>query len=166
VVLLHRRKLLIRTFLALVSVAVLAACGGGDAEETAGEQPSAATGTGQGARLGPVANGDPMPPAEEAAGAIPYPGAVVWMRVERPPSAFEAIDAFTPDSFLQVVAFYDRALADWRRTVAEDAVTYHRDPEVASLIVSPWLGEDVPEGSPAVLRQARTSIGLAWRKGS
>ena len=166
-VLLHRRELLIRlplvTLVTLVAlVAALSSCGGnGTSGDAAPEQPAR-----EGERIGPIANGDPMPPAERAAGAPPYPNAVVWMRWERPPSEFEAVEAFTPDSFLQVVAWYDQALADWRRTVAKDAVHYHRDPNVASLIVSPWEGEAVPEGSPDALRRARTSIGLAWRKSS
>jgi hypothetical protein len=143
-------------------VVVLAACtGNGGSVEVAAE------GTAQEEeRLGPVANGDPMPPAERTGGAPPYPNAVVWMRWERPPSEFDAIEAFTPDSFLQVVAYYDVALADWRRTVAQDAVHYHLDPNVATLIVSPWDGQVIPEDGPEALRQARTSIGLAWRKGS
>jgi hypothetical protein len=161
VVLLHRRELLIR-FLLVALVTLLSACGGnGGSDDGATEQPAQ-----QGERLGPVANGDPMPPAEQAAGAPPYPNAVVWMRWERPPSEFESVEAFTPDSFLQVVAWYDQSLADWRRTVAKDAVHYHRDPNVASLIVSPWEGEVLPQDSPEALRRARTSIGLAWRKGS
>jgi len=143
-------------------VVALAACGGSE-----GSGGVAAEGAPQqGDRLGPVANGDPMPPPERAGGAPPYPNAVVWMRWERPPSEFHAIEAFTPDSFLQVVAYYDVALADWRRTVARDAVHYHRDPNVASLIVAPWEGQVIPEDGPVPLRQARTSIGLAWRKGS
>ena len=143
-------------------VVALAACGGSKGTGEAAEQPAAE----EGARLGPVANGDPMPPAERTGGAPPYPNAVVWMRWERPPSEFDAIEAFTPDSFLQVVAYYDVALADWRRTVAQDAVHYHLDPNVASLIVSPWEWQAIPEDGPETLRQARTSIGLAWRKGS
>ena len=160
-VLLHRRELLIRLLLVALVTALSACNGNGGPDDAARQEPAQ-----QAEQLGPRANGAPMPPAERAAGAPPYPNAVVWMRWERPPSEFDAVEAFTPDSFLQVVAWYDRALADWRRTVAKDAVHYHLDPNVASLIVSPWEGEAVPEESPEALRRARTSIGLAWRKSS
>lgn len=117
------------------------------------------------ATAGPIENGAPMPPAVRAGGVPPYPGAVVWMRVPRPPSEFHALESFTPDSFLQVVAFYDSTLSTWRRTVAKDAVHYHRDPNIATVIVSPWEGGDVPEDGPRPLREARTSIGMAWKEG-
>jgi hypothetical protein len=106
-----------------------------------------------------------MPPAEENGGVPPYPGAVVWTAVPPPPSEFHTVQAFTPDSFPTVVAFYDRALSDWRRTVAEDAVHYHRDPDLGSVIVSPWSGERMGDKGPEALRETRTSIGIAWREG-
>lgn len=154
---------------ALVLGALLAACGGqtGASEgERATEPPAAAEASGEATLAGPLENGQAMPPAARAGGIPPYPGAVVWMRLPRPASEFRVLEAFTPDSFLQVVAYYDSALSGWRRTVAKDAVHYHRDPDLATLIVAPWEGWTVAEGEPAPLRAARTSIGLAWKEGS
>lgn len=130
---------------------------------------AACSGSGDSAQVadvaaGPLENGDPMPHASQAGGVPPYPAAFVWKRHERLPSEFDTIEAFTADSFLQVVAWYDTTLADWRRTVAVDAVHYHKDPNLVAVIVSPWEGEDVPEEGPEALKQARTSIGVAWRK--
>jgi hypothetical protein len=107
-----------------------------------------------------------MPPSERAGGVPPYPGAIVWQIQPRLPSEFDTVEAFTPDLFSQVVAFYDQNLPEWRRTVAKDAVHYHLDPNVASVIVAPWDGEEIGEEGPAVLRETRTSIGIAWKKGT
>lgn len=157
-----RRKLLRNSSVALL-LAVALACGReAGAPEAAVEAEASSPVT----LAGPIENGSPMPVAARAGGAAPYPGAVVWMRQARPPSEFRALEAFTPDSFPRVVAFYDSALAGWRRTIAKDAVHYHRDPDVVVVVVSPWDGENVPRDGPRPLRQARTSIGVAWRDDS
>ena len=152
----------IRAILLLAVACALVACGGGgepaDSGQAAAQEPRADA-------PGAIDNGDPMPAAAEAYGVPPYPNAIVWTRYERQPSEFHTIEAFTADSFLQVVAFYDSALSEWRRTVAKDAVHYHQDPNLATLIVAPWEGQDVPESGPDELRPMRTSIGLAWKKG-
>ena len=181
-VLLLRRELLIlgklRILFAAALVALSAACGGNTgASEDGGGNTNAYEGTGSageqtpaarapaGARSATLENGDPMPPAEENGGVPPYPGAVVWTVVPPPPSEFHVVNAFTPDTFPMVVEFYDQALADWRRTVAKDAVHYHRDPNIASVIVAPWSGEKMGEEGPEELLETRTSIGIAWQEG-
>jgi hypothetical protein len=139
----------------LALVVALVACGGSGGSAQVAEDDAPA---------GPPENGAPMPAASRAGGVPPYPTAFVWKRHERLPSEFDTMEAFTRDSFIQVVAWYDSALGGWRRTVATDAVHYHRDPNLVAVIVSPWEGEDVPDWGPEELKQARTSIGVAWKK--
>ena len=149
-------------FLLGAALALAAACGrdsGASGDQAAGSAAASAAST-----TSRLENGDPMPPADQAGGVPPYPNAIVWESHPRPPSEFHTFAAFTPDTFLSVVAFYDRSLAEWRRTVAKDAVHYHLDPNVASVIVSPWNGEQLGEGDPRELREMRTSIGIAWKK--
>ena len=161
----------IRTTLLLAATCALGgtlACGDGGGNGPRGGQATAQE-PGAEARAaaadGSIGNGRPMPRAAEASGVPPYPNAIVWSRYQRPPSEFHTFEAFTPDSFLQVVAFYDQALPGWRRTVAKDAVHYHQDPDLASVVLAPWEGQDIPEDGPEELRPMRTSIGVAWKKG-
>lgn len=112
-----------------------------------------------------VPNGSPMPPAERTAGVPPYPGAVVWMRHDRRVTEFEAIEAFTPDPYEQVVAHYDSILTDgWRREEFADAVTYTKDPDMGAVMLMPWNASVLPADAPEPLRTAQTGIGVAWKK--
>lgn len=111
----------------------------------------------------PVANGEPMPPAEEAAGIPPYPDATVHMRDPRP-RPFRAIQAFTRTPWDSVAAFYEEGLPGWEVIHAEDVVIFRKGPgDQATVTISPWRAEDLPPGAPPVLQQARTAIGAAWR---
>jgi len=111
----------------------------------------------------PVPNGKPMPAAEDAAGIPPYPGATVHVRNPRP-RRYRVIQAFTPDSWEQVAAFYEESLPGWKVTKARDMVIFRKEPgDQASVTVSLWLYEDLPPDAAQVLRDARTAIGAAWR---
>ncbi len=152
------------------ALALALACGGprGESPDEAAEGTAAADSLlpdqGEGALLGPVPNGSPMLPAEQAGGVPPYPGAVVWMRAERNPSEFDAVEAFTADSYPRVVAFYDSALSGWKRSQFADAVTYELESDSSAVSVFPWDGAEVPEAAPAVLKDAHAAIGAAWKK--
>lgn len=111
----------------------------------------------------PVPNGEPMPAADNAAGILPYPGATVHVRNPHP-RRYHVIQAFTPDSWDRVAAFYAENLPGWKVTRARDMVIFQKGPgDEASVTVSPWLYEDLPPDAPQVLHDARTAIGAAWR---
>ncbi|CAN5272412.1 hypothetical protein BH18GEM1_BH18GEM1_09650 [soil metagenome] len=111
----------------------------------------------------PVANGEPMPYAEDAAGIPPYPGAIVHLR-DTSPRPFHVIEAFTPDPWEKVAAFYEESLDGWVVTHGVDMMIFHMGPDdQATITVAPWLQQDLPPDAPRVLLQARTSIGAAWR---
>lgn len=110
----------------------------------------------------PVPNGEPMPPAEEAGGIPPYPGATVWM-ASRAPSSNHRVTAFTPDPWDRVSAFYQESLPGWRMIRTKDVVVFQKEPDQAAVTVSPWGSADAPRNAPEVLRSARTAIGIAWR---
>ena len=111
----------------------------------------------------PVANGQPMPPAERAAGIPPYPDAIVHMR-DPGPRPFHVVQAFTPVAWDSVVAFYQERLPEWEMTRAEDMVLFRKGPgDQATVSVSPWRYQDLPLDAPSVLHDARTAIGAAWR---
>lgn len=165
---LHDRALLNRfpaPLLAPVLVlSLMAACGGGsDAPEPAAVPADTLTVPATGPSLDPVPAGDPMPPAAEAGGIPPYPRAVVHVRVPRDNPDMRSFEAFTPDDYATVVAFYDSALAGWSKTRDQDVVIYDAGEDRAALTVSVWEREQLPEGSPEALTTARTAIGAAWR---
>ena len=111
-----------------------------------------------------VPDGSPMPSAE-ISGVPPYPGAVVWRLSPRRVTEFDAIEAFTSDSFANVVAFYDERMGEpWRREEFGDAVTYTLDPDMGAIMLSPWDGRELPDDAPQPLRDSRTGIGVSWRK--
>jgi hypothetical protein len=171
VVLLHRRELLIRSrFLwtpaarlaaAAACVLALAACGEEGAppaeESTVAIEPFEAADPA-------VPDGSPMPSAD-VSGVAPYPGAVVWNLAPRRPDAFHFVEAFTADSFPDVVAFYDEHMGPpWRREQFEDAVTWTLEPDMGAVFLTPWDGRQLPDSAPAALRAARSGIGVSWRK--
>ncbi len=103
-----------------------------------------------------------MPAAELAAGISPYPGATVWM-ANRSPSSTYRMQAFTPDPWERVAAFYEESLPGWRVIRRRDGVVFQKEPDQASVIVSPWDYGSLPPNAPNALKAARTSIGAAWR---
>lgn len=102
-----------------------------------------------------------MPAATDAGGVTPYPDAIVHMRSARR-SPYFIMEAFTPDSWEDVVAFYEDSLIGWAREEAGDMVIFELDDQ-AAVTISPWEYQSVPPGSPQVLQNARTAIGAAWR---
>jgi hypothetical protein len=74
-------------------------------------------------------------------------------------------EAFTPDDWMQVVAFFDSQLGPpaWSRVQAEDMVIYERGEDEAAITVSPWEAEHLRPGAPAFMQEANTAIGVAWR---
>lgn len=111
----------------------------------------------------PVADGEPMPAAREAAGIPPYPGATVWMINPAPASTFR-VNAFTPDPKERVVAFYQESLPGWRMVrTRNDIVVFQKEPDQAAITISDWDASKLGPGAAEVLRAARTAIGTAWR---
>lgn len=110
----------------------------------------------------PVANGEPMPPAETAGGIPPYPNATVYVR-NREPRTMRRLEAFTFDSWDRVVEFYHQELPTWTYRQAQDTAVFTKEPDQASIVISPWDYQDLPDDAPEVLRRARTAIGAAWR---
>lgn len=110
----------------------------------------------------PIPDGDLMPAADAAAGIPPYPGATVWM-ANRAPASVYRMQAFTPDRWERVTAFYEESLPGWRIVRRRDAVVFQKEPDQASVIVSPWDYGSLPPDAPNELKAARTSIGAAWR---
>lgn len=159
--LVHRPGLLA---VAIVSC-LLAACGGGR-PDTASESPS--PGTTSPARAAdtiqpPIPNGEPMPPARDAAGIPPYPGATVWM-VDPGPASTYRVNAFTPDPKERVVAFYQESLPGWRMIrTRNDIVVFQKEPDQAAVSIADWDASKLGPGAVDVLTRARTSIGTAWR---
>lgn len=148
---------------------VLAGCGGGqESPEPGGETPPVDTAPDGGSAadvslVSPIRNDAPMPPAEEAGGIPPYPNAVVHVRVPRDSPGIESFEAFSPDDWTVVEAFYDSTLAGWKKTRAEETVVYEKGNDEAAVTVSPWDFDQLPIGAPETLRRARTAIGAAWR---
>ncbi len=108
-----------------------------------------------------VPNGEPMPPAELAAGIPPYPNATVYVRQPAPRSS-HWIQAFTFDTWDQVAAFYEESLPGWKVTRQATVVVFEKEPDQAAITISPWAYQDLPDDAPRVLREARTAIGAAW----
>lgn len=165
----HRPGLLAsRIVLALLLAPWLSACGAEEdrsslTRETTPAPPAPRTEAADPDRiLPPVPNGEPMPPAEEAAGIPPYPGATVWM-ASRAPASTHRVTAFTSDPWDRVSAFYEESLPGWRMIRTKDVVVFQKEPDQAAVTISPWGSGDVPGNAPEVLRSARTAIGMAWR---
>lgn len=115
--------------------------------------------------LGEIPSGSPMPEAAPA-GIPPYPGAIVHARYPRNQPGIQSLEAFTPDSWAVVEAFYDTTLGrGWKKTDAKDMTVYEKGADEAAITLSPWNAEDLPDDGdhPDVLRNARTAIGAAWR---
>lgn len=182
--LLHRRELLIvrRRVSRLgcaVALAAATACGGGETPGRTSETPeteapprlaeSAVPGDTAAADvtlLGAIPNGSPMPAASRAGGIPPYPGAVVHTRLPRNRPGLRSFEAFTPDSWSVVQAHYDTVLGPaWTKIDAEDTTVYQKEDDQAAITLTPWVAADLPTGTdhPAVLRDAHTIIGVAWR---
>lgn len=156
---------------AVVAALLFFSCAGaddGDAGDAAREVAAGGIDSGRPASVAdtlppPVANGEPMPDADDAAGIPPYPGAIVHMR-DPSPRPHHVIQAFTPDRWETVAAFYEESLPGWETVSAPDMVIFRKGPgDLASLTVSPWQYEDLASDAPAVLREARAAIGAAWR---
>ncbi|MGH7550025.1 MAG: hypothetical protein ACREMD_09980 [Gemmatimonadota bacterium] len=146
--------------------AFLTACnrdrGGSATEETAAPPPPSVAAVNPDTIPPPSANGEPMPAAVTAAGIPPYPGATVWMLSRAPASAFR-VQAFTPDPWDRVAAFYEESLPGWRMVRTKDAVVFQKEPDQAAIMISPWNYGVLPASAPEALREARTSIGTSWR---
>jgi hypothetical protein len=178
--LLYRRELLIlpvRPFLSrplcrarpvatLLLIASLA-CGGSGEEPDAGS----AADTAAAARpdtavtlVGALPDGGPMPPASSAGGIPPYEGASVHTSRQQT-SEMRSFEAYTPDEWTEVVAWYDSQLGppEWSRILAEEIVIYEKGEDQAAITVSAWIGESLQVGVPEYMRAARTAIGAAWR---
>lgn len=108
-----------------------------------------------------VPNGQPMPPAELAAGIPPYPNATVYVRQPAPRSS-HWVQAFTFDTWDQVTAFYEENLPGWKVTKQATVVVFEKEPDQAAITISPWAYQVLPDDAPRVLREARTAIGTAW----
>lgn len=155
--------------LALLASALPAACGGDQdrgrevaATETA-EAPAPRPAEADPDTIPPpVPDGEPMPPAETAAGIPPYPGAIVWMP-ERAPSSTYRVNAFTPDTWERVAAFYQDGLPGWRMIRTRDVIVFQKEPDQAAITISPWDFGALAPDAPEPLRKARTAIGAAWR---
>ena len=104
-----------------------------------------------------------MPPADEAGGIPPYPGAVVHVRAPRDQPDMRSLEAFTTDPYETVVAFYDSALSGWTRVIDDEVILFHSGDDSAAVTVMPWTAEEVPEGQAEIFYRARTAIGAAWR---
>jgi hypothetical protein len=172
--LLHGRELLIPSLRAVPGALLIAvlACGGSDqAPEAApadslaadplrpvAEPDSAVT------LVGSLPEGGPMPPAQNAAGIPPYPGARIHTSKVQT-SAMRSFEAYTPDEWTTVVAWFDSQLGPpaWSRLLAEDMVIYEKGDDEAAITVSPWEGESLQVGVAEYMREARSVIGAAFR---
>ena len=114
--------------------------------------------------VGTLPEGGPMPPAENAAGIPPYPGARVRVSREQT-SEMRSFEAYTPDDWVRVVAYFDSQLGPpaWSRLQAEDMVIYEKGEDEAAITVSPWEPQYLRPGAPEFLQNAQTAIGAAWR---
>lgn len=114
--------------------------------------------------VGTLPEGGPMPPAESAGGIPSYPGASVHTSREQT-SEMRSFEAYTPDEWSLVVAWFDSQLGPpaWSRIEAEDIVIYEKGEDEAAITVSAWSGESLKPGVPEFMRRARTAIGAAFR---
>lgn len=114
--------------------------------------------------VGTLPEGGPMPPAENAAGIPPYPGASVHTSQVQT-SEMRSFEAYTPEEWSQVIAWFDSQLGPpaWSRLEAQDMVIYEKGEDEAAITVSPWEGESLKPGVPEFMRNARTAIGAAFR---
>lgn len=175
--LLHRRELLIlpalpvpfaRSLRLALLLAVMACSGSGDEPDTASPpaDTTAAAATPDSAEtlVGTLPDGGPMPPASNAGGIPPYEGASVHTSRQQT-SEMRSFEAYTPDEWSRVVAWYDSQLGppEWSRVLAEEIVIYEKGEDEAAITVSAWTGESLKPGVPEYMRQARTAIGAAWR---
>jgi hypothetical protein len=172
--LVHGRELLIRSTRAVI-IAILAAalaCGRSEEPPGAGSPDSVAAAPRSGATgpdtmvtlVGTLPEGGPMPPPEQAAGIPSYPGASVHTSRAQT-SEMRSFEAYTPDEWSRVVAWFDSQLGPpaWSRLEAEDMVIYEKGQDEAAITISPWEGESLKPGVPEFMRQARTAIGAAFR---
>jgi hypothetical protein len=173
--LVHGRELLIRSTRAVI-IAILAAalaCGRSEEPPGAGSPDSVAAAPRSGAATGPdtmvtlvrtLPEGGPMPPPEQAAGIPSYPGASVHTSRAQT-SEMRSFEAYTPDEWSRVVAWFDSQLGPpaWSRLEAEDMVIYEKGQDEAAITISPWEGESLKPGVPEFMREARTAIGAAFR---
>ncbi len=163
---LHDRELLIRSLWPILALGLAPLACGGNAGDPAPDPPApvdTAPADAEPLTLAPVPEGEPMPAAEDAGGIPPYPRAVVHIRMPRENPDMRTLEAFTPDPYETVVAFYDSALAGWSKIRDVDVVVYDAGGDRAAVTVSPWEAEQLPAGSPPALTEARTAIGAAWR---
>ena len=115
--------------------------------------------------LAEVPNGSPMPDASRT-GIPPYPDAIVHTRFPRDRPGISSFEAFTPDSWAVVEAYYDSTLGSrWVKTPAKETTIYEKGDDEAAITLTPWNPDDLPPNidHPPVLRNARTIIGVAWR---
>jgi hypothetical protein len=173
--LVHGRELLIRSIRAVATGLLTAAlaCGGSTGSPQPGSPDSTAVDAAPSAAatpdtavtlVGTLPDGGPMPPAESASGIPSYPGASVHTtRVQT--SEMRSFEAYTPDVWSQVVAWFDSQLGPpaWSRLEAEDIVIYEKGEDEAAITVSAWSGESLQPGVPEFMRNARTAIGAAFR---
>ena len=154
--------------IAIGLLAAALACGGSADEPRAGSPsdtaaPAAPPDTAV-TLVGTLPDGGPMPPAASAGGIPPYEGASVHTSREQT-AEMRSFEAFTPDEWTAVVAWYDSRLGppEWSRVLAEEIVIYEKGEDEAAITVSAWVGESLSPGVPEYMRQARTAIGAAWR---
>ncbi|HEY7470954.1 MAG TPA: hypothetical protein VIE68_01270 [Gemmatimonadota bacterium] len=172
--LVHGRELLIGLSRAVLLPVVLAAlaCGGAgnvpdsDAPDSIAPDaaPAAAAADSAVTLVGTLPEGGPMPAAESAGGVPPYPGASVHTSRAQT-EGMRTFEAYTPDDWMQVVAFFDSQLGPpaWTRLQAQDMVIYERGEDEAAITVSPWEAQFLRPGAPEFMQEARTAIGVAWR---
>jgi hypothetical protein len=105
-----------------------------------------------------------MPPASSAGGIPAYAGASVHTSRQQT-SEMRSFEAYTPDEWSRVVAWYDSQLGppEWSRVLAEEIVIYEKGDDEAAITVSAWAGESLSPGVAEYMREARTAIGAAWR---
>jgi len=173
--LVHGRELLIvpaRALLIPLFGSCVLACGAADDAADAGSPDSAAsdpaaveaaTPDTAVTLVGTLPEGGPMPAAESAGGIPPYPGASVHTSREQT-GEMRSFEAFTPDDWRQVVAWFDSQLGPptWSRLEAADMVIYEKGEDEAAITVSPWEPEHLLPGAPEFMQGARTAIGAAW----
>ncbi|HEU4464173.1 MAG TPA: hypothetical protein VFS53_03930 [Gemmatimonadota bacterium] len=144
------------------------ACGGSEAEPDAGSPPdTAAEAVAPDTAVtlvGTLPDGGPMPPAASTGGIPPYAGASVHTSRQQT-SEMRSFEAYTPDEWTTVVAWYDSQLGppEWSRVLAEEIVIYEKGEDEAAITVSAWAGESLNPGVADYMREARTAIGAAWR---
>ena len=153
---------------AVLPLIVALACGGSGEEPDAGSPadtaaPAARPDTAV-TLVGALPDGGPMPPASSAGGIPPYAGASVHTSRQQT-SEMRSFEAYTPDDWTTVVAWYDSQLGppEWSRILAEEIVIYEKGEDEAAITVSAWIGESLQVGVPEYMRRARTAIGAAWR---